>query len=112
VARLTDTASAYFAMELKRAEAQVAGFDVGKVDGMTFTEAEARQLSRIQFAMWLPARCALCAHEYDSVDDFIERNPRATPTTPDPDTGFVCDGCWLPAFDAWWKALSPDEPEE
>ena len=57
----------------------------------------AEQLSRLQVAMWLPARCAACHVEYADVDDFIARNPRATgstPWTPDPDTGFTDELCW------------------
>lgn len=57
----------------------------------------AESIGRLQVAMWLPARCAVCGIEYKDVDDFIARDPRATgstPWTPDPDTGFTDDLCW------------------
>jgi hypothetical protein len=50
---------------------------------------------RVQLAMWLPARCAVCGDPYESVDDMLLRNPRATETTPDPDTGFIDDACFF-----------------
>lgn len=38
----------------------------------------ARQLARVQVAMWIGdnwCRCVICAHAYESVDDFLERDP-------------------------------------
>lgn len=40
-------------------------------------EQAAHALMRVQIAMWLPASCAECGREYESVDDFLARNPRA-----------------------------------
>ena len=67
-------------------------------------QAARAQLARVQIAMWLPAKCAVCGKAYESVDDFMARNPRANgapgqPWEPDPDTGFVDDACWKPPAD-------------
>jgi hypothetical protein len=58
----------------------------------------AHHVMRLQIAMWLPAHCAVCKREYESVDDFLARNPRAgrgwdrEPT--DWDDAFVDDACF------------------
>lgn len=57
----------------------------------------AHALARLQIAMWVDddARCLHCGQPYASVDNFIDRNPRAT-GRPWPDM-FVDDDCW----EAW-----------
>jgi hypothetical protein len=42
-------------------------------------EESARQLARLQIAMWLPAKCQVCQTPYRDVDDFRARNPRVGP---------------------------------
>lgn len=55
----------------------------------------ARQLARVQIAMWLPASCAVCHRPYLDVDDFLERNPRAGGGAGQPwDGTFVDDACY------------------
>jgi hypothetical protein len=63
----------------------------------TFSREEATALTRIQVAMWLPAKCKVCGKPYASVDDFLERQPRAGPgfgTPWDHDTAFIDDACY------------------
>jgi hypothetical protein len=62
-------------------------------------------LVRLQVAMWVDgtACCAHCKRPYASVDDFLERNPRAGPGIggsgyPEDDR-FIDDACW-PAYEA------------
>jgi len=62
-------------------------------------EDPGNHLLRLQISLWLPARCAWCKKEYTSVDDFMERNPRAwgggdDGWTADPDKGFIDDECY------------------
>jgi len=51
----------------------------------------AHGLMRLQIAMWLPASCEECGKPYESVDDFLARNPRAAS---DGEISFVDDACW------------------
>ena len=57
-------------------------------------ETWAKQMARIQYAILVDegARCEMCGHIYESVDDFIARNPRAASVDP---LKFACDKCWL-----------------
>jgi Zn finger protein HypA/HybF involved in hydrogenase expression len=47
---------------------------------------------RIQVAMWVDegAKCAHCGHQYQSVDDFLARNPKQGYG----EDHFVCNHCW------------------
>lgn len=65
---------------------------------MTFTKEEAHALARVQIAMWLPMACGQCGVEYASVDDFIDRNPRAGEGWKGEDGDlsqkFIDEACW------------------
>jgi len=73
------------------------------VSRQTFSHEEATALTRLQIAMWLPAACAVCKKPYASVDDFLDRNPRAGPGFHRPrgdprpvdwDQAFIDDACY------------------
>ncbi len=60
-------------------------------------EGWARQMARVQFAMWVDdgAVCAVCLRPYASTDDFIDRAPRAgNGFGKDWANSFVDDACW------------------
>ena len=58
---------------------------------MTFTKEQAESLTRLQIAMWLPAKCQECGDDYRNVDDFMARGVRRGLTE---DFSFVDDACW------------------
>jgi mono/diheme cytochrome c family protein len=62
-------------------------------------DAWARQMLRIQVAMWLPASCAGCHRPYGDVDDFLERSPMAGPGFPGGDEAFIDQACWSGEWD-------------
>lgn len=53
----------------------------------------AKALARVQISMWVDGKtkCLHCNHIYESVDDFIERNPRAVSMK---DMLIVDEACW------------------
>lgn len=55
-------------------------------------EEWAYHMMRIQIAMWVDegATCAHCKHRYESVDDFLARNPKEGYG----DDQCVCSECW------------------
>jgi len=57
-------------------------------------ETWAKQMARIQYAIWVDegARCEMCGHIYESVDDFIAHDPRVAHVDP---LKFACYKCWL-----------------
>ena len=61
----------------------------------------AEAMTRVQIAMWLPAKCIECGHAYTSVDDFQNRNVccGGGKSTYIADK-FVCEACWRPYIDA------------
>ena len=52
----------------------------------------AYHMMRIQVVMWIDgsSKCEQCGRVYESVDDFLERNPRSAGEGP----LFVDDACW------------------
>lgn len=54
----------------------------------------AKQMVRVQIAMWVDgkSKCEVCGHIYESVDDFLTRNPRRGNGE---NMTFVDDTCWL-----------------
>ena len=61
--------------------------------------AEAREaMKRVQIAMWVDGvlACCECKHVFESVDDFIERNPRYRGRAKDDRMIVSCDKCWKP----------------
>ncbi len=59
----------------------------------------AHHMTRIQIAFWVDdgATCSHCKHQYSSVDDFQERNPRGGRGWGSHDRfddWFVCSGCF------------------
>jgi hypothetical protein len=63
----------------------------------------ANHMTRVQVAMWVDdgAECMICHHRYESVDDFLVRNPRAGPGFKDgndPSKAFIDDACF-PLFE-------------
>ena len=54
---------------------------------------ESQALLRLQISMWLGkhCKCLECKHQYESVDDFIKRNPYNGHTK---GLSFVCKSCY------------------
>jgi hypothetical protein len=52
---------------------------------MGFTKEEAHALTRLQVAMWVDGSlaCPVCKRPFESVDDYLARNPRAGNDTRD-----------------------------
>lgn len=69
-------------------------------------KAWAHQMMRVQVAMWLPASCFQCGKQYVSVDDFLERNPKAGYGWPDGQDRYIDSACWK-AYAKTHKRPSP-----
>ena len=65
--------------------------------GLEEKERWAYHMMRIQIAIWVDqgATCLECGHQYTSVDDFLERNPKQGCSSEPSEPNFVCSTCWL-----------------